>query len=119
MKRSARGGELRRPRLPEAGLHRGRRVSLTIDGVPATAYLGESVAAALVADGRNDLSTRTTDAGDRRGLFCGMGVCFDCLAVVDGVPNTRACVTWVQEGMVISRQDGPGYLHGDVVRSDR
>ena len=35
-----------------------------------------------------------------------MGVCFDCLVVVDGVPNTRACVTWVREGMVVSRQDG-------------
>jgi D-hydroxyproline dehydrogenase subunit gamma len=94
-------------------------VSLTIDGAPATAYLGESVAAALAADGRNDLSTRTTVAGDKRGLFCGMGVCFDCLAVVDGVPNTRACVTWVEEGMVITRQDGPGYPRDQAVRSAR
>jgi len=117
VKPSARGAGLRRPRLPEAGLRRGRQVSLTIDGTPATAYLGESVAAALLADGRNDLSTRTTGAGDQRGLFCGMGVCFDCLAVVDGVPNTRACVTWVQEGMAIFRQDGPGSPRGEVVRS--
>jgi NADH dehydrogenase/NADH:ubiquinone oxidoreductase subunit G len=35
-----------------------------------------------------------------------MGVCFDCLVVVDGVPNTRACVTWVREGMHVARQDG-------------
>jgi predicted molibdopterin-dependent oxidoreductase YjgC len=35
-----------------------------------------------------------------------MGVCFDCLVVVDGVPNTRACVTWVREGMDVCRQDG-------------
>jgi hypothetical protein len=38
-----------------------------------------------------------------------MGVCFDCLVVVDGVPGTRACVTWVRDGMTVSRQDGPGY----------
>jgi NADH dehydrogenase/NADH:ubiquinone oxidoreductase subunit G len=37
-----------------------------------------------------------------------MGVCFDCLVVVDGVPNTRACVTWVRDGMVVARQDGFG-----------
>jgi predicted molibdopterin-dependent oxidoreductase YjgC len=101
---------LRRPRLAEGpGLRRGPLVALTIDGRPATAYLGESVAAALLADGADDLSTRTTRAGDARGVFCGMGVCFDCLVVVDGVPGTRACVTWVRDGMTVSRQDGPGY----------
>jgi D-hydroxyproline dehydrogenase subunit gamma len=99
-----------RPRLPvPAGLERGPAVQLTIDGRPATAYLGESVAAALLADGTGDLSTRTTRGGDARGVFCGMGVCFDCLVVVDGVPGTRACMTWVRDGMTVSRQDGPGY----------
>lgn len=97
-----------RLRLP-AGLRRGPLVQLTIDGRPATAYLGESVAAALLADGTGDLSTRTTRSGDPRGVFCGMGVCFDCLVVVDGIPGTRACMTWVREGMTVSRQDGPGY----------
>jgi D-hydroxyproline dehydrogenase subunit gamma len=105
-------GGLPRPRLAEAGLRRGPQVSLTIDGAPATAYLGESVAAALLADGGNDLSTRTTAAGDARGLFCGMGVCFDCLVVIDGVPGSRACMTWVRAGMVVDRQDGPGYPRG-------
>jgi hypothetical protein len=38
-----------------------------------------------------------------------MGVCFDCLVVVDGIPGTRACMTWVREGMTVSRQAGPGY----------
>lgn len=107
-------GRLRPPRLPEAGLRRGPQISLTIDGAPATAYLGESVAAALLADGRKDLSTRSTTAGDPRGLFCGMGVCFDCIVVVNGVPGTRACMTWVTEGMVIARQEGPGYPRGEV-----
>jgi hypothetical protein len=35
-----------------------------------------------------------------------MGVCFDCLLVVDGAPNIRACMTWVRDGMRVSRQDG-------------
>ena len=101
---------LRRPRLPVPnGLERGPEVSLTIDGRAVNAYEGESVAAALMADGTDDLSTRTTRAGDSRGLFCGMGVCFDCLVIVDGVPGTRACMTWVRDGMTISRQDGPGF----------
>lgn len=107
---------LPRPRLPEAGLRRGPRVSLIIDGASATAYLGESVAAALLADGSDDLSTRTTSTGEPRGVYCGMGVCFDCLVVVDGVPGTRACMTWVREGMVVARQDGPGHPRSSEAR---
>jgi NADH dehydrogenase/NADH:ubiquinone oxidoreductase subunit G len=37
-----------------------------------------------------------------------MGVCFDCLVVVDDVPNTRACMTWVRDGMRVERQEGLG-----------
>jgi predicted molibdopterin-dependent oxidoreductase YjgC len=97
-------------RLPGKGLARGPLVHLTVDGAPVEAYLGESVAAALMAhDG--ELATRTTAGGEPRGLFCGMGVCFDCLVVVDGVPNTRACVTWVRDGMDVARQDGAGARH--------
>lgn len=92
-------------RLPlHGGLERGAPVTLSLDGRPVTAYEGESVAALLLAEG--EIATRFTQSGQPRGVFCGMGVCFDCLVVVDGVPNTRACVTWVREGMQVSRQDG-------------
>jgi predicted molibdopterin-dependent oxidoreductase YjgC len=92
-------------RLPSGhGLERGMPVKLSLDGRPVTAYEGESVAGMLLAEGH--VATRTTQAEEPRGVYCGMGVCFDCLVVVDGVPNTRACVTWVREGMVVSRQDG-------------
>lgn len=92
-------------RLPSGhGLERGAPVVLTLDGRAVTAYEGESVAGVLLAEGH--LATRTTQGGQPRGIYCGMGVCFDCLVVVDGVPNTRACVTWVRDGMVVSRQDG-------------
>ena len=92
-------------RLPSGhGLERGDPVSLTLDGRPVTAYEGESVATLLLAEGH--VAMRTTQGGAARGVYCGMGVCFDCLVVVDGVPNTRACVTWVCEGMAVARQDG-------------
>jgi len=94
--------DLRLP--PGHGLERGAPVSLTLDGRPVTAYEGESVAALLLAEGH--VAMRITPGGAPRGVFCGMGVCFDCLVVVDGVPNTRACVTWVREGMAVARQDG-------------
>lgn len=94
-----------RPALGPA-LERGPQVTITLDGAPVRAHLGESVAAVLIAEGPAGL--RRTRDGDARGVFCGMGVCFDCLAVVDGVPNTRACMTWVADGMVVQRQDGFG-----------
>jgi len=93
-------------RLPVGhGLERGPAVTLTVDGRPVRAHLGETVAAALLADDVVEL--RTTAGGAPRGVFCGMGVCFDCLVVVDGVPNTRACMTWVADGMDVRRQAGP------------
>ena len=92
----------RLPLGPE--LDRGPRVEIVLDGVPTDAYEGETVAAVLLAQG--EAATRTTVKGEPRGIFCGMGVCFDCLVVVDGVPNTRACMTWVRDGMQVSRQDG-------------
>ena len=93
----------RRLDLPP-GLARGPRLTLTLDGNPVTAYDGETVATVLLAEGR--IATRTTAGGEPRGVFCGMGVCFDCLVIVDGLPNTRACMTQVREGMDVRRQDG-------------
>jgi predicted molibdopterin-dependent oxidoreductase YjgC len=92
-------------RLPLGpGLVRGRAVTIAVDGRQVTAYSGESVAAALLAEGI--VATRRTPGGAPRGVFCGMGVCFDCLAVVDGAPNTRTCMTWVRDGMNVRLQDG-------------
>jgi predicted molibdopterin-dependent oxidoreductase YjgC len=100
-------------RLPlHQGLERGPAVSLTVDGRTVSAFEGESVATVLLAEGH--AATRFTQGGSPRGVFCGMGVCFDCLVVVDGVPNTRACVTWVREGMRVSRQDGLVALKEDI-----
>jgi predicted molibdopterin-dependent oxidoreductase YjgC len=35
-----------------------------------------------------------------------MGVCFDCLMEIDGVPNRQACQVLVREGMQVRRQEG-------------
>ena len=63
---------------------------------------GDMVAAALVDAG--ELSCRELAEGGTRGVFCGMGVCHDCLVTVDGVPAQRACMTPVQDGMRVERQ---------------
>lgn len=68
---------------------------------------GQSLGAALVAHGI--VSWRTTRLEGRpRGLFCGIGVCFDCLITVDGRPNQRACLVVAGDGMGVRTQDGVG-----------
>ena len=74
------------------------RITLTLDGVPLTARPGQSVGAALT-DADITAWRVTRRHGRPRGLFCGIGVCFDCLLFVDGVPNQRACLVPAADGM--------------------
>ncbi|WP_427134188.1 (2Fe-2S)-binding protein [Pseudarthrobacter sp. S9] len=75
-------------------------VTVSFDGRLLEAAPGQSVGAALVTQGIT--AWRSTRKGARpRGLFCGIGVCFDCLVTVDGAPNQRACLVEVRGGMQI------------------
>jgi glycine/D-amino acid oxidase-like deaminating enzyme len=74
-------------------------VGITFDGRPLSALPGETVAAALSAAGI--LAYRRTASGAPRGLWCGMGACFDCLVTIDGRANQRACLAKVAPGMVV------------------
>jgi len=69
---------------------------------------GQTVGAALVAAGIR--SWRTTQVEGRpRGLFCGIGICFDCLVVIDGAPNQRACLALARADLVVTPQEGTGH----------
>jgi hypothetical protein len=70
------------------------------------AYEGETVAAALTAAGI--LGLRRAQDGRERGVFCGMGVCFECLVRIDGRPAQRACMTKVRACMRIVPHDDRG-----------
>jgi hypothetical protein len=75
-------------------------------GAPLTAAPGASVAAALIASGQS--AWRPTRDGKARGVFCGIGVCFDCLVEIDGESGQRACMIPLGEGMEIRQHRGPG-----------
>ncbi|MBF9068685.1 (2Fe-2S)-binding protein [Streptacidiphilus fuscans] len=84
----------------------------SFDGEPVSARPGQTVAAALWQSGR--LAWRSTRDGERpRGAFCGMGVCFDCLVELDGVPNVRACLAPARPGAQVRTQRRDG--HADLV----
>lgn len=80
-------------------------VTIYVDGDPVPAEAGESVAAVLLRLSP-PLSRTTPVKQSRRAPYCMMGVCFDCLAVVDGFPSTQTCLTQVRAGMRIERQHG-------------
>lgn len=86
---------------------------LTLDDRPLSAVPGESVAAVLLAAGI--MAQGTGKDGSPRGLFCGMGVCHDCLVGVDGRAGQRACLTKAQDGMRLSRQPARPDIRSDAL----
>jgi predicted molibdopterin-dependent oxidoreductase YjgC len=74
--------------------------NIEVDGQLLPARQGQTIAAALMAGGL--VVFRRTPGGAARGLFCGMGICFECLVTVDGLSQQRACMRQVQPGMRIS-----------------
>ena len=75
-------------------------VQISFNGTPLKALPGESIAAALSAAGI--LALRETAKGTKRGLWCGMGACFDCVVTVDGKAGQRACMVKVADGMAVA-----------------
>ncbi|MBD1589600.1 (2Fe-2S)-binding protein [Pseudomonas typographi] len=82
-----------------------RTVSLSFNDQPLTVPAGSTVAAALLMSGINRF--RATPVSEApRAPYCMMGVCFDCLVTVDGVPNRQSCLVEVAAGMRIHAQEG-------------
>ncbi|MQA10656.1 MAG: (2Fe-2S)-binding protein [Pseudonocardiaceae bacterium] len=85
-------------------------IRFRFDGRGIEAEQGQSIGAALIAAGyRSWRSTRRT--GQPRGVFCGIGVCFDCLVTVNGSPNQRACLTEARHDDQVATQEGAGRDH--------
>ncbi|GGK84666.1 hypothetical protein Sme01_29070 [Sphaerisporangium melleum] len=74
---------------------------ITVDGRPLAVVPGQTIGAALYAGGVRAWRTTRFD-GRPRGLFCGIGVCFDCLVTVNGEQALRACQTEARPGDEVS-----------------
>lgn len=94
------GSSLRMP-----GVQRPEGLEFTFAGERFRAFAGETVAMALWAAGVRTLRRSSRDGGPR-GVLCNMGVCYECLVRMDGVP-VRACMTAVRPGMAVERGGGP------------
>lgn len=83
----------------------GPTVRIAFDGAPLDVAPGQSVAAALLTAGVG-ATRRTPVSGASRGPYCMIGVCFDCLVVIDGQANRQACMVTVRDGMRVESQAG-------------
>ncbi len=93
------------PELPP--VERGEPITVQVNGHPVSAYMGETVAALLLSEGIRTFR-HTAKNGQPRSMFCGIGVCYDCLVTIDGVSNIRACLTPVAQGMAIETETRAG-----------
>ncbi|GLB67865.1 hypothetical protein AHIS1636_23050 [Arthrobacter mangrovi] len=50
---------------------------------------------------------RSKQAGEPRGIYCGIGHCYECRVTVDGKSSVRACITPVADGMVVKPGPAP------------
>ena len=107
------------------GTHRGEPCNFSFEGTRVRAYQGETIAAALIAEGKRQF--RVDSLNQSRGPYCNMGTCFECVVQVRvGIHVTagnagewrltRACLTRVSDGLEvrsIGRPSGASLSNGD------
>jgi D-hydroxyproline dehydrogenase subunit gamma len=89
----------RRPESPAA------TIAVEVEGRTVLVPEGASAAAAVLIAGEPSIR-ETPVTGSPRAPYCMMGVCFDCLAEIDGIPNRQSCMVAARHGMRIRRQRG-------------
>ena len=85
---------------PHLKSERGEAIMFQFDGRPVAGYRGETIAAALYAEGLRIFS-RSFKYHRPRSLFCLAGHCSHCLMRVNGIPNVRTCTVAVQPDMKV------------------
>ena len=98
-------------RLPESkpGLpvyQRGHPIEVNVNGRKVQAFAGELVSTVLHAEGISIFARKPT-TGRAAGLYCGIGVCYECLVTINGESNLRACQTLAADQMVIETSGEP------------
>ena len=78
-------------------------VSIIFEGKKLDVEKGLTVASALLVSGNTGFRSSVV-SGQPRAPYCMMGVCFECLNEIDGIPNQRACMIPVREAMKIQKQ---------------
>ncbi len=99
---------------PNELIDRSKTIEFEFNGRPIQAYAGDTLGSALYASGVRIFS-RSFKFHRARGLMCVTGNCPNCLMTVDGIPNIRACVQRVEEGMRVKGQNAWPGLERDLL----
>jgi len=83
----------------------GPLITLTFDDQTFQVPSGITVAAALLLAGIRQFRTSPV-GGEARAPYCMMGVCFECMVEIDGVPSRQSCLIEAADGMRIHSQQG-------------
>ena len=81
-------------------IKRTAEITFQFDGKTFAAFDGETISAALLRAGQNNI--RSAPNEKPRGIFCGMGVCQECVVEVNG-KKTEACRTKVTDGLIVRK----------------
>ena len=85
----------------EAKTPEAKTICMWVNWVPVIMPEGAIVSAAMLTAG---VACRVSVSGESRDAFCGMGICFECRATVDGVAHQRTCQMICHEGMRVETQ---------------
>ena len=94
---------------PILEFNKGRLIKFIFNGQEMEGYEGETIAAALHAQGVKVLG-RSLFKHRPRGFYCAIGNCSSCLMTVNQVANVKTSVTDLQEGMIVETQEGKGEI---------
>jgi sarcosine oxidase subunit alpha len=73
-------------------------LSITINTVTHQVAAGTTVAAAVLLARQ---PSRISVTGEPRVALCGMGICFECRALVNGTPHRRTCQLLCEDNMTV------------------
>ena len=90
-----------------------RPVRFEFEGLEIEALEGDTVAAALLAQGMAHLRPAPVSGGNRA-PYCMMGMCFECLVEIDGVAHQQACLVPVKAGIRVARQKSQAEVGHDL-----
>lgn len=84
------------------------QITIYFEGTPLVIDAGITVAVAVLGHSHKHEDGNYTSinpiSGERRGPNCLMGVCFECMMVINGVPNQQSCLIVAEDGMQVERQ---------------
>lgn len=82
----------------------GKEISFLFNGRRLKGLEGQPIAVALFVNGIRTIRICEI-TGEARGIYCGIGHCYECRVTVNGMPGKRACLTLLEKNMDVSSEN--------------